>query len=135
MPKKRSGAKQKICKIHARELIIDNQQGTSFGGLSLIEKTASRLSVWSFAQKQLPARRGIYDRLALVKGAVAGFLSGSRGSALLDAVGQDDALLRDMGLRDCPVKRFFARISNGSARRMYSPPLTRSPPTSPSEPS
>lgn len=107
MPKKRSRATQKLRKIHARELVIDDRQGTSFGGLSLIEKTASRLSVWSFAQKQLPARRGIYDRLALVKGAVAGFLSGSRGSALLDAVGQDDALLRDMGIEGLPGEKVF----------------------------
>lgn len=107
MPKKKSRAKQKIRKIHARELIIDDQQGTSFGGLSLIEKTASRLSVWSFAQKQLPARRGIYDRLAVLKGSVAGFLSGSRGSALLEAVAQDDALLRDMGIDGLPGEKVF----------------------------
>jgi len=107
MPKKKSRAKQKICKIHVRELVIDDQQGTSFGGLSLIEKAASRLSVWSFAQKKLPARRGTYDRLALVKGAVAGFLSGSRGSALLEAVGQDDALLRDMGIEGLPGEKVF----------------------------
>jgi len=108
MPKrKKSCTKQKIRKIHARELIIDDRQGTSFGGLSLIEKTASRLSVWSFAEKQLPPRRGIYDRQALVKGAVAGFLSGSRGSALLDAVKQDDALLRDMGIEGLPGEKVF----------------------------
>ncbi len=98
---------QKIRKIHARELVIDDQQGTSFGGLSLIEKTASHLSVWSFARKVLPPRLGIYDRLAIVKGAVAGFLSGSRGSALLDAVGQDDALLRDMGIEGLPGEKVF----------------------------
>ena len=51
-------------KIHARELVVDDWQGTCFGGLSRIEKAASRLSVWSFAQKQLPARRGIYVRQA-----------------------------------------------------------------------
>jgi len=107
MPKNRRRAKQKIRKIHARELILDDQQGTSFGGLSLIEKTASRLSVWSFAQKQLPPRRGTYDRLAVTKGAVAGFLSGSRGSALLEAVGRDDALLRDMGIEGLPGEKVF----------------------------
>ena len=98
---------QKIRKIHARELVVDDRQATSFGGLSLIEKAASHLSVWSFAQKVLPPRRGTYDRLAIVKGAVAGFLSGSRGSALLDAVGQDDALLRDMGIEGLPGEKVF----------------------------
>lgn len=98
---------QKIRRIHARELVIDDQQGTSFGGLSLVEKAASHLSVWSFAQKVLPSRLGIYDRLAIVKGAVAGFLSGSRGSALLDAVSQDDALLRDMGIEGLPGEKVF----------------------------
>jgi len=107
MPKKRHRAKQKIRKIHARELILDDQQGTSFAGLSLIEKTASRLSVWSVAQKQLPPRRGTYDRLAVAKGAVAGFLSGSRGSALLEAVGRDDALLRNMGTEGLPGEKVF----------------------------
>lgn len=107
MKNKKSSAKQKIRKIHARELVIDDQQATSFGGLSLVEKTASRLSVWSFAQRQLPARRGSYNRLAIAKGAVAGFLSGSRGSALLEAVGQDDALLRDMGIEDLPGEKVF----------------------------
>jgi hypothetical protein len=107
MPKNTGRTKHKIREIHARELIIDDQQGTSFGGLCLIEKIASRLSIWSYAQKKLPARRGIYDRLALVKGAVAGFLSGSRGSALLEAVGQDDALLRDMGVEGLPGEKVF----------------------------
>ncbi len=107
MSKRKFHTQQKNRKIHARELIIDDQQGTSFAGLSLIEKTASHLSVWSYAQKKLPVRRGIYDRLSLVKGAVAGFLSGSRGSALLEAVGQDDALLRDMGIESLPGEKVF----------------------------
>ncbi len=107
MSKRKFHTQQKNRKIHARELIIDDQQGTSFAGLSLIEKIASHLSVWSYAQKQLPVRRGMYDRLELVKGAVAGFLSGSRGSALLEAVGQDDALLRDMGIESLPGEKVF----------------------------
>jgi len=105
--KNKTRPKAKPRKIHSRELVIDDRQATSFGGLSLIGKIASRLSIWNFAQKQLPARRGIYDRLEIAKGAVAGFLSGSRGSALLEAVGQDDALLRDMEIARLPGEKVF----------------------------
>jgi len=107
MPKKRKLTKNKARKIHARELIIDDQQASSFAGLSVVEKLASRLSVWNFASRTLSRRRGAYGRLDLVKGAVAGFLSGARGSVLVDAIRQDDALLRDMGIEQLPGEKVF----------------------------
>lgn len=88
-------------------MIIDDQQGSSFAGLSLVEKMASKLSIWTYAHNHLPARRGVYERLDLVKGAVGGFLSGSRGSLLVDSVRQDDALLRDMGIDSLPGEKIF----------------------------
>lgn len=107
MPQSKKPAKSKPKKIHSRELIIDDQQASSFAGLSLIEKFATRLSVWTYASKKLSERRGIYGRLDLVKAAVAGFLSGSRGSLLVDGVRQDDALLRDMGIEKLPGEKVF----------------------------
>jgi len=53
MPKKDEPAKHKTRKIHARELIVDDRQASSFAGLSLIEKFASHLSVWTYAGKKL----------------------------------------------------------------------------------
>jgi len=107
MPKKDEPAKHKARKIHARELIVDDRQASSFAGLSLIEKFASHLSVWTYAGKKLSERRGIYGRLDLVKAAVAGFLGGSRGSLLVGGVRQDDALLRDMGIGRLPGEKVF----------------------------
>lgn len=112
MPKYKKPAKCKSKKIHSRELIIDNQQASSFAGLSLVERFASRLAVWTYAEKKLSERRGIYDRLDLVKSAVAGFLSGARGSLLIDAVRQDDALLRDMGIEQLPGEKVFCEDLN-----------------------
>ena len=107
MSKKTKTTKRKNRKIHSRRLVIDNQQASSFAGLSLIEKMASRLSIWTYAQKKLPTRKGQYDRMDLVKGAISGFLSGSRGSLLVNAVRQDDALLRDMGIEKLPGEKIF----------------------------
>ena len=46
---------------------------SSFVGLSLEEKFASHFGIWIYAAKKLSVRRGIYERLDLVKAAVAGF--------------------------------------------------------------
>jgi hypothetical protein len=107
MPKNKKPAKSKPKKIHARALIVDDRQASGFAGLSLVEKLAARLSVWTYAAKKLSERRGIYGRLDLVKAAVAGFLSGSRGSLLVEGVRQDDALLRDMGIEMLPGEKVF----------------------------
>jgi hypothetical protein len=64
------------------------------------------LGIWTYASKNLPVRGDRYDRVQILKGAVSGFLSGSRGTALLDAVGQDAALLRAMGIDSLPGEIF-----------------------------
>ncbi len=97
----------KVRKIHSRKLVIDNQGASSFAGLSLVDQLASRLGVWSFARKVLPARGGRHDRIDIVKGGVAGLLSGSRGTAALEAVRQDDALVRMMGIESLPGEKGF----------------------------
>jgi len=107
MPKKKGCLKHKSRKIHSAELIIDNREASSFAGLSLVERLASRLGIWTYAAKHLPVRGGRYDRIQILKGAVGGFLSGSRGTALLDAVAQDRALLRNMGIDALPGEKIF----------------------------
>ena len=124
MPKKKKSAKCKSRKVHSRELIVDDQQASSFAGLSLVEKFASHFGIWIYAAKKLSVRRGIYERLDLVKAAVAGFLSGSRGSLLVDGVRQDDALLRDMGIERLPGEKVFCEDlkrfgSEGVLRAMH----------------
>ena len=107
MAKNKHSRKHKSRKINSMELLIDNQEASSFAGLSLVERLASRLGIWTYATKNLPVRSGFYDRIQVVKGAVSGFLSGSRGTALLDAVAQDNALLRGMGIDSLPGEKIF----------------------------
>lgn len=107
MAKKKSGRNHKVRKIHSRRLIVDDQGASSFAGLSLVDLMASRLGIWSFAQKVLPVRGGRHDRIAIVKGGVAGLLSGSRGTAALKAVREDEALLRMMGIQSLPGEKGF----------------------------
>jgi hypothetical protein len=105
--KKTVGRKHKTHKIHSRKLEIDDQGASSFAGLSLIDLFASRLGIWSFAQKVLPVRGGTHDRIDILKGGVAGLLSGSRGTATLEAIRQDEAALRMMGVESLPCEKGF----------------------------
>jgi hypothetical protein len=105
--KKTAGRKHKIRKIHSRKLEIDNQGASSFAGLSLVDQLASRLGTWSFAQKVLPKRGGRHERIDILKGGVAGLLSGSRGTAALEAIRQDEAVLRMMGIESLPGEKGF----------------------------
>ena len=59
MPKKKKSAKCKSRKVHSRELVVDDQQASSFAGLSLVEKFASHFGIWIYAAKKLSVRRGI----------------------------------------------------------------------------
>jgi hypothetical protein len=105
--KKSSGRNHKIRKIHSRKLEIDDQGASSFAGLSLVDQLASRLGTWSFAQKVLPDRGGRHERIDILKGGVAGLLSGSRGTAALEAIRQDEAVLRMMGIESLPGEKGF----------------------------
>lgn len=107
MAKKTTGKKHKIRKIHSRKLVIDDQGASSFAGLSLVYQLASRLGTWSFAQKVLPVRGGRHQRIDILKGGVAGLLSGSRGTAALEAIRQDEAVLRMMGVKSLPGEKGF----------------------------
>ncbi len=105
--KKTTGRKHKIRKIHSRKLVIDDQGASRFAGLSLVDQLASRLGTWSFAQKVLPVRGGRHQRIDILKGGVAGLLSGSRGTAALEAIRQDEAVLRMMGVKSLPGGKGF----------------------------
>jgi len=105
--KKKRLKKHKTRKIHSRKLVIDDLGASSFAGLSLVDLLASRLRIWSFARKVLPVRDGLHDRIDILKGAVAGLLSGSRGTATLEAIRQDKAVLRMMGIESLPGEKGF----------------------------
>jgi hypothetical protein len=105
--KKTVSRKHKTHKIHSRKLEVDDQGASSFAGLSLVDLLASRLGIWSFAQKILPVRGGTHDRIDILKGGVAGLLSGSRGTATLEAIRQDEAALRMMGVESLPGQKGF----------------------------
>lgn len=107
MAKKTTGRKHKIRKIHSRRLVVDDQGASSFAGLSLVGQLAARLGIWSFAQKVLPVRGGTHERIDILKAGVAGLLSGSRGTAALEAVRQDEAMLRMMGIGSLPGEKGF----------------------------
>lgn len=107
MSKKKHQRKSKSARIHSRTLVVENQGASSWCGLAMIEKAASKLSIWKCFEKHVPERRGNYERIDIAKAAIAGFLSGSRGSALLNGVEQDKALLRDMGIAALPGEKVF----------------------------
>ena len=82
---------------HTIKIDFANESVTSFGGLTLAERMAQRLGLWSMLAGTLPERRGEYDWTTCVKSVVAGLLSGGQGTYAAQCVRQDAALL---GLRD-----------------------------------
>lgn len=94
--------KSKKLKINSIEVIVNDQGATSFGGLVLAEVMGKRLSIWSQLEKELPAKLRGYARTEVIKGAVLGFLSDSRGVQLLEDVRQDKKLLNFCGINDLP---------------------------------
>jgi hypothetical protein len=94
--------KSKKQKINSIEVIIKDQGATSFGGLVLAEVIGKRLSIWSQLEKELPSKLRGYARTEVIKGAILGFLSDSRGVQLLEDVRQDKRLLKFCGIDDLP---------------------------------
>lgn len=111
---------------------------TSFGGLAVAKRLMLRLGVDSVVQRHLPARRG-YSLPQITLSAVAGLLSGARGTVATEALRHDGALRAIFGLQGAAEEATFwralndagspqalegyARICSGLARRA----LSRSP--------
>ncbi len=89
--------------IKSFKLEFSDEPVTSFGGYALVERLASRLGLWNAAADALPERPGCqYDWLGTIKALVAGLLTGARGACAAEAVRDDAALLRLMGMTAAP---------------------------------
>jgi hypothetical protein len=87
---------------HTIKIDFADEPVTSFGGLTLVERMAQRLGLWSTLAGTLPERQGDYDWTACVKGVVAGLLSGGHGTYAAQCVREDAALLGLLDLKGVP---------------------------------
>lgn len=99
-------------KTHSIKIEFRDESVTSFGGLALVERLASRLGLWRMAGAALPDREG-YDWLAIVKSVVMGLLSGSRGTFAAEELREDPALLSLLGLDGAPEEATVWRSLKG----------------------
>ena len=103
----KSTQSRKATKIRSYAYEFSQDSVSSFGGLSLTEYLANRLGLWKALQDQVPERRGKYERIDIIRGAVGGLLSGSRGTASLSEIAEDEALLKLLGIRELPGEKIF----------------------------
>jgi len=87
---------------HTIKIDFSDEPVTSFGGLTLVERMAQRLGLWSMLAGTLPERRGEYDWTTCVKSVVAGLLSGGQGTYAAQCVREDEALLGLLDLEGAP---------------------------------
>jgi hypothetical protein len=99
-------------KTHSITIEFSNESVTSFGGLSLAERLASRLGLWRKAETALPERAG-YEWLEIIKPAVMGLLSGSRGTYAAEELREDSTLLSLLGLDAAPEEATVWRSLKG----------------------
>jgi hypothetical protein len=92
---------------------------TSFGGLSLVERLASRLGLWTQLDKHLPFRQGKFDWRTIIKSSVAGLLSDARGTFSTEAVRDDKSLQSLLGLDDAPGEVTFWRALEGLGEERF----------------
>jgi hypothetical protein len=107
--KRQSRGKAKQQSIRSIKVGFSDENVTSFGGVALVERMAMRLGLWSVLAGLLPRRRGECSWVEIVKSAVVGLLTGSRGSAACEEVGGDRALLELLGVGRAPSESTFWR--------------------------
>ena len=100
--KSRSRKKDTSPRVKSIKLDFTECQVTSFGGLALTERLALRLGLWNYLRKLLPHRPGRYDWMDVLKPAIAGLLTGSRGTVACEEVRKDQALMDLLGVRGAP---------------------------------
>ena len=88
-------------KTHSIKIEFSDEKVTSFGGLTLVERLASRLGLWRKAGESLPERGG-YGWLEIIKSIVMGLLSGSQGTYAAEELREDPTLLSLLGLEGAP---------------------------------
>jgi len=98
---------KKVKKIRSYAYKFSDTGVSSFGGLGLSEYLANRLGLWQSLQDQVPIKRGKYDRMDIIRGAVSGLLSGSRGTASLSEIAEDNGLLKLLGIEKLPCEKIF----------------------------
>ena len=103
----KSKQRKKAKQIRSYEYEFSEDSVSSFGGLSLTEYLANRLGLWKSLQDQVPDRQGKYERIDIIRGAVGGLLSGSRGTASLSEIAEDEALLKLLGIKELPGEKIF----------------------------
>lgn len=103
----KSKQRKKAKQIRSYKYEFSEDSVSSFGGLSLTEYLANRLGLWKSLQDQVPDRQGKYERIDIIRGAVGGLLSGSRGTASLSEIAEDEALLKLLGIKELPGEKIF----------------------------
>ena len=98
---------------HSIKIEFSDEQATSFAGLALVERVASRLGLWPLLEKQLPKRAGAYQWATIVKSVMAGLLSGARGTFATQDLREDEALLALLGLGGAPEEATLWRSLAG----------------------
>lgn len=109
--KKKRQKQQKKKKRATHSIRIDFAEAnvTAFGGVVLAERLASRLSLWTQAEKLLPMRSGLYSWLDVLKTATAGLLTGAKGTFATEEVRRDAALLNLIDVAGAPEEATFWR--------------------------
>lgn len=112
-------------KVKSIRIEFANEKVTSFGGLGLIERLAKKLRFWTKLNQSLPERRGNYDWLTIIKSAIMGILSGSRGTYATEDIRHDAALLHMLGLTGSPEEATFWRTLEDLGGEKILPVLNR----------
>lgn len=99
-------------KINSTELIIDNQNATSFGGLTIARTMSIKIGIWQQLINDIPEKSRGHKRHSIIIGSLLGFLSGSSGVQLLEDVKQDLGLLNHFEIEGLPsIKNFWEELA------------------------
>lgn len=92
-------------------LEFSDEPVTSFGGIVLAERVASRLGLWSSLESRMPKRtRCQYDWLTIIKTMVSGLLSGSRGTYCAEEIREDSTVQKLMCVNGAPEEATVWRM-------------------------
>jgi hypothetical protein len=94
-------------KNNSTEVIINNQNATSFAGLTVAREMMLKLSMWRQIMNDLPKKASGHKRSSIVTGALLGFLSGNSGIQLLEGIRNDQALCNHFEISSLPTPKNF----------------------------
>jgi len=103
----------KQLRVKSVKVEFADENVTSFGGFVLAERLAQRLGLWSSLAGELPDRRGRFGWWDVIRSAVAGMLTGSRGTYATEEVREDKPLLNMLGVEGAPEEATFWRCLEG----------------------